>query len=435
MNPSPGMHRRAVVAWAGSSLLGPGAVAAPSLADAGRPADAPPGRTVLVVALMPASGAERRVFQDWVDRFNAEHPALWARIVTTAPETFKAQAASRLAQDPDPPDLVYWFAGTRLRELAAAGLVAPLDALWDAQKLDAAFGPALKEVVSWRGRPCAVPLNYYQWGLYYRASTFERHGWAVPSDWDGMRRLAAAARAQGVAPVALGARDAWTCAAWFDFLDLRLNGLEVHRAVTAGQLPFTDARVRAVLEAWRELRDDGWFLPDALPLSWRDAAPYLLHGRAATFLMGNFFESSLPEGLRADVRFFPFPRLAERVPDYEEAPTDVLAMARRARQPQAAAAFLAWAARADSQRRLATASGKLPAQRDVPLPDDPLARAGGQLLRGASGLSQFFDRDSPKALSEAALPVFRRFVVGELDVDAAASALEAARRGLARASS
>lgn len=384
----------------------------------------------VVLSLMPYSGIERRQFDAWVARFNAEHPGLRARIVATAPETYKADLARRLADDADGADLYYWFAGTRLRELAARRLVAPLDAVWREHGLAQAYSPALAETVSWHGVPYAVPLNYYQWGFYYRKSTFERAGLTVPSTWDDMRALAARAHAQGMAPTVLGLGDPWASAAWFDYFDLRLNGLAFHLSLTQGQVPFTDARVRAVFEAWKAVRDEHWYLGDALELTWREAAPYLLRDRAATYLMGNFFESSLPDAVRADIGFFPFPQMRAGTPDYEDGPTDVLMLSARARHRRAAAAFLAWTTRPEIQNMLAEPYGKLPTHRALPLPADPLTRAGALLLRQASGLAQYFDRDCTGELAAAGIRVFNAFVRESLPVETAQAQLEAARRRL-----
>ncbi len=396
--------------------------------EAGERASAGAKDDEVVISLMPYSGIERRQFDAWVARFNAEHPGLHARIVATAPETYKTELAGRLASGTDQADLYYWFAGTRMRELAGRGLIAPLDDVWRANDLAQAFSPALTQAVSWRGRPFAVPLNYYQWGFYYRPSTFARAGLAVPATWQEMRALAAKARTLGMAPTVLGLGDPWASAAWFDYFDLRLNGLAFHLALTQGQVAFTDARVRAVFEAWRTVRDEQWYLADARELTWREAAPYLLRDRAATYLMGNFFESALPDAVRADVGFFPFPQMRSRMPDYEDGPTDVLMLSARARHRAAAATFLAWTCRPEIQQMLAEPYGKLATHRALPLPQDPLARAGAGLLREAAGIAQYFDRDCAGELAAAGIQVFNAFVRAGLSVGGAQAQLEAARQ-------
>lgn len=420
------MRRRSLVVL-GAAFAAANAPAARTPASAAASSPAP-----LRLALMPQSGDERRVQEEWVRGYDlaGAGPVLETR--TFAPEPFKATLLDRLSHGQEPlADVIYWFAGGRLDELASAGVLSPLDDLWRDEHLDDAFGPALRAAVSWAGRPWALPLNYYQWGFYYRRSTFRRLGLAVPATWAEFLSLADRARAAGLAPSASGAADPWTLAAWFDFLDLRVNGLAFHLALLAGQIPFDDPRVRRVLLAWQQARDHRVFLREALPMGWREAIPFLLHERAATVLMGNFFERMVPAAVRSDLGFFPFPRLDPGMPDYEDAPTDVLVVAARSRRQDGARAFLRWAARPGAQSDLARGSGKLPTRRVADFGGDALTRAGADLLHHCAGVAQFFDRDAAPLLAGHAMALFIDFVAHGLPVDETLRRLEAVRRATA----
>jgi multiple sugar transport system substrate-binding protein len=424
----PGLRRRALVVLAAQAQAGArAATIPPGAASADRPA--------LRLSLMPHSGDERRAFDAWIAGYNATAPSAVVSLHPQPPDAYKATLRDRLAGEPDIPDLHYWFAGARLAELAAAGLLAPLDDVWREARLDVAFGAPLQRAVSWNGRPWAVPLNYYQWGFYYRRSTFARAGLQPPATWAEYLAMGDKARAAGLAPTAVGAADTWTLAAWFDYFDLRLNGLAFHQQLADGQVPFTDPRVRRVFATWQQARERGVFLPEALALGWRDAVPFLLRERAATLLMGNFFEQTVPASMRDDIGFFPFPRLDPKMPDYEDAPVDVLMVAARGRHRDAAMGFLRWAASAPAQARLAGASGKVPTHLAAPIAGDRLTQAGADLLRGSAGLAQFFDRDAPASLALPALEVFGAFMADRVTLDVALDRLEAARRGMRRAAS
>lgn len=424
------MRRRALV------VLG-AALAAQAQAPVRAATIAPPPAGIearpLRLSLMPHSGDERRVLDEWIAGYNASAPDRTVQLLHQRPEEYKSTLRDRLAHDPDVADLHYWFAGARLAELAAAGLLAPLDDVWRDAHLDVAFGAPLQRSVTWNGRPWAVPLNYYQWGFYYRRSTFARAGLRPPGTWNDFLAMSDQARAAGLAPTVVGAADTWTLAAWFDYFDLRLNGLAFHQQLTDGAVPFTDSRVRRVFTTWQQARSRGIFLPEALALGWRDAVPFLLRERAATMLMGNFFEQTVPASMREDLGFFPFPRLDPKVPDYEDAPVDVLMLAARGRRREAATGFLRWATAPAVQARLASASGKVPTHLAAAVSGDGLTLAGAALLRNSAGLSQFFDRDAPGALAGPALEVFGAFMSGRVTLDAALTRLEAARRALRRA--
>jgi multiple sugar transport system substrate-binding protein len=408
--------------WLGATL------AAPRVAEGVASIDADPSGVTL--ALMPSSAAERRQLDDWLGTFERQGRRQAIQTRTLSPDVYKAGFEARLREAGGWTDVHYWFAGLRLSELASKGLLKPLDELWQRDGLEASFGRALRDAVSWRGRPYAVPLNYYQWGFYYRKSTFVRCGLQAPRTWPEFLTFGERARAAGLAPTVTGARDAWTLAAWFDYLDLRLNGLDFHKALTAGRVSFLDDRVRSVFAAWQQLLDRHWYLAGALDLGWRETVPYLLRERAATMLMGNFFEQDVPGSLRDDLGFFPFPRLEPRLPRYEDAPVDVLVLAERSVRPRAALEFLSWAASPAPQAALAGAGEKVPANRSAALRDDGLVKVGARLLRDSAGLAQFFDRDTVREMAERGLGVFADFVAGKLDVEQALRALEGTRETL-----
>lgn len=380
------------------------------------------------LAVMPHSLSERRQLDEWVAQYNQRAAGPRVEAKAYPPERYKADIGTHLASSQAPADVYYWFAGQRLIELVEQGLIAPLDDFWAQHHLDQAFGPALRAAVSWRGRPYAIPLNYYPWGFFYRKSIFERHRWNTPRTWRELVALAQQAQSVGMAPTASGGLDRWTLAAWFDYLNLRLNGLPFHQALTAGTVPFTDERVRRVFTQWRGIRDQHWYDPDALQMTWRDALPYLLRGRAATMLMGNFFIESVPTALRPDMGFFPFPQMSPSIPRAEEAPIDVLVLSKRAQSSQAARDFLAWSASAQAQAMLAATAGKLPANTSAPLNPDPITQQSATCLRQAAGLSQFFDRDAGRVLAEAALSAFSQFVLARISEDQAMAQIETARQ-------
>ena len=119
--------------------------------------------------------------------------------------------------------------------------------------------------------------------------------------------------------------------------------------------------------------------------------------------------------------------MRQGMPDYEDGPTDVLMLSAHARHRAAAAAFLAWTSRPEIQQTLAEPYGKLATHRALPLPEDPLTRAGAQLLRQAAGIAQYFDRDCAGDLAAAGIRVFNAFVREGMPVEAAQAQLEAVR--------
>ena len=384
----------------------------------------------LTVGLMVFNGPQRTAYLELQRRFQQANPGTHIRWQALDEGPYKAHIV-HLLKDPKGPDVLYWQAGNRLFHLVKKGLVAPIDGLWQKAGFDNDYSPAIIDTVRYQGHIYAVPYSYYQWGFYYRASVLARHHLQPPGDWKQMLSFCHEARRSGMAAFAVGIKYNWPSAAWFDYLDLRLNGLAFHHKVTAGEVPFTDPRIRNVFEHWKQLLDARCFNhpKDSTNLEWRDVLPQIYHGESAMILMGNFLDSQLPPLLKSDIRFLPFPRIKAAIPDAEEAPTDVYLLPKREQHNQLAKRFLTFMGSASVQSFLNNKTGKLSTNSHAKVSDDPLIQAGRKLLENASGLSQFFDRDAPKPLANAGIRAFTQFMV-DRNIDEAIQKLEKAREAL-----
>ena len=95
------------------------------------------------------------------------------------------------------------------------------------------------------GKQIFVPTNYYWWGFFYRKSTFAKWGVQEPKTWNDFLALCETLKSKGIPPIGIGLGDTpWMASAWFDYLDLRINGAPFHRELLAGKHRFDDPRSR-----------------------------------------------------------------------------------------------------------------------------------------------------------------------------------------------
>src|SRR6185503_16743475 len=81
------------------------------------------------------------------------------------------------------PDVVFWFAGTRMRGFVERGLLADVSSLFTPDVVQSLHRPAI-DLVTAAGKQYGVPFSYYQIGFYFRRDLLERAGIAsFPSDW------------------------------------------------------------------------------------------------------------------------------------------------------------------------------------------------------------------------------------------------------------
>ena len=62
---------------------------------------------------------------------------------------------------------------------------------------------------------------------------------------------------------------------------MRTNGFDFHMALTAGEVPWTDDRVRQTFANGRELIDMNAYVDNHAAYSWQKALPFMVQGDAA----------------------------------------------------------------------------------------------------------------------------------------------------------
>jgi multiple sugar transport system substrate-binding protein len=235
-------------------------------------------------------------------------------------------------------------------------------------------------------------------------------------------------KAANVSPIGLGAANNWPAAAWFDYLDLRINGLEFHRKLLRGDVPFTDHRVKKVFNTWGSLLRKDYFFKPTIEMNHERVLPYLYRNQVGMMLTGSFVAARFPEALADDIGFFAFPSILPDMPQFEDVPLDVLVLPARVTNPQARKRFLAFLAESGAVRQIAEANQTFPAQADPSLAHIRMEEASRQVLANAAGLSTFFDREAKVELIDPVFDGLRQFLQPPHDTDKTVLAIETLRQ-------
>ena len=94
----------------------------------------------------------------------------------------------------------------------------------------------------------------------YNKDLFAKYGLSEPQTWEEFLLICEKLKSQGITPIVLGSKDDWPVAGWFDYLNLRLNGLDFHQQLTRGEVSYLDVRVRNVFSHLGQLVDANYFL-------------------------------------------------------------------------------------------------------------------------------------------------------------------------------
>ncbi len=363
----------------------------------------------LVISANTSDPAPKQAFEKLVADFEKENPDVDVELNIFDHEAYKT--AIRNFLQADPPDVVTWFAGNRMKFFVDQGLFEDVSDVWQQNNLfnDMASTASALNV---GGQQYGVPYAYYQWGVYYRKDLFAEYGLGEPRTWADFMNICATLKQNGVTPVTIGTKYLWTAAGWFDFLNLRVNGMDFHMELMDGKASYEDPRLDRVFEIWGEMANQGYFLENHATFSWQEAQAPMINGEAAMYLIGNFIVPSLKDaGVVDKVGYFQFPVINADVRTFEEAPTDTVHIPSGAKNKADAKRFLAFVARADINNQVATSIGNLPPNSKAPAPTDPFLKIGFKVLSESAGLAQFYDRDTTPEMAKEGMKGFQEFMV------------------------
>jgi multiple sugar transport system substrate-binding protein len=301
-----------------------------------------------------------------------------------------------------PSDVYTWYVGSVARSYADKGLLLDISDVW---KNVSGYSDALKSLSTDKnGKQVIVPISNYWWGVFYRKSNFAKWDVRPAKSWDEFITLCQTLQSRGVAPIGLGAGGGtpWVASAWFDYLNIRINGAPYHRELLAGRRSFTDPQVRKVFDRWKTVLP--YFDKQATAVSFQDATTSLLQGRSAMMLIGTFLADAAPKDQLDDIDFFQFPVIDPGVPVAEEGPADGFFASARSAHVTGTREFLGFMATAEAQEVYVRASTStvLPVNANARTASSPLVDKGKRLLADAREITQFFNRDSSDALQPTA---------------------------------
>ncbi|MGJ8647677.1 MAG: ABC transporter substrate-binding protein [Marinomonas colpomeniae] len=398
-----------------SLLVGAIASATLSMANAG----------TLVINSDQADPAPKKAFTEIVQKFENENPDITVKYNLYDKEGYKTAIRNWLSTSP--PDVVFWYAGNRMKTFVDRGLFEDVSDIWEKENLKENM-PSATPAMTIDDKQWGLPYTYYQWGIYYRKDIFDKLGLSEPKTWDEFLAVNAKLKANDIAPIAIGTKYLWTAAGWFDYLNMRTNGLDFHIDLMDGKIPYTDARVRKTFEHWKELVDKGYFLDNHASYSWQEAQPFMYNGKAAMYLIGNFITPNFPEELDGKMGFFQFPQIDPAIGMAEDAPMDTIHIPSKAANKKDARTFLEFMARADNQTLVNAALLQIPPHKKAQAPDNFFLNKGVKMLNNSAGTAQFYDRDTEPSMAQEGMKGFQEFMVKPERLDAILKRLENVRK-------
>jgi multiple sugar transport system substrate-binding protein/raffinose/stachyose/melibiose transport system substrate-binding protein len=386
-------------------------------------------KTLVIYNSMHSDPGPREMDAKQVQAFMEANPDVEIVHSTVAHEDFK-QAIRAYLTASTPPDVMTWFAGNRARFFIDKGLIMDISDVWESEGWNDSFPAGFNAMSSVDGKQYFLPSSWYWWAVYYRKDIFEQYGLEPPQTWDELLEVAETLKQNGIVPFTIGTKYRWTAAAWFDYLNMRVNGPEFHIDLMLGKESYDDPRVLKVFtDYWAPLIENGYFIEDPAAYAWAEAIPFMLDGDAAMYLMGDFLRDSYPDEEEDKIGFFRFPIIDPAVPIGEDAPTDGYFLAANAQHPEDARAFLGYLGSVENQQAWADELGRLPTNMEVDVSGfTPMQQQGWELIQGADFVAQFYDRDTTPEMADEGMNGFMQFWDNPEDIEEILAYLETVRQ-------
>ncbi|HHY83237.1 MAG TPA: extracellular solute-binding protein [Clostridiales bacterium] len=150
-------------------------------------------------------------------------------------------------------------------------------------------------------------------GLLYNKKVFEECGVSVPKDKEEFEQVCNAIKAKGIAPIAMGAKDAWSLH-FIAILGVAEHALKEYSSTDAiAKLKSGELRVNSPgfikgFSLIREFYEKGWFQKNPLGTDVNAACEMLANGQAAMHINGTWQYTPITQANpEADIGFIPLP--------------------------------------------------------------------------------------------------------------------------------
>lgn len=306
------------------------------------------------------------------------------------------------------PDVCFWFSGNRMKAFVKRNLFDDISDLITRENLKGPLGGTIGSVTV-EGKQYGLPMGGTLWGNFYLKDVFEANKLTVPTTWEETLAYGEKAKAAGLVPLAMGTKELWPAAGFFDELNLRINGLDTHIALMDGKLSYLDPLLTPVFDHWDQLIKSGFFLPNGSSYGWQEAGALLGQKKAGMMNLGNFIKYAIPAEAQANLTFAPFPKIAA-IGRFEDFSVDSVHIPANAKNKELARDFLAFFYKPENLSAYLEPTGNISPRSDVPASADPLINQALASLKTVEGTSQYYDRDTDPDMAQVGLNAFQEYM-------------------------
>ncbi len=302
---------------AGATLLVASSLALSACTGGGDNPNSGDGPVEMTLWQNSTTGAGQQFWKDAIAAFEKENKNVTIKMQSVQNEDLDGKLQTALNAG-DPPDIFLQRGGGKMNAMVQAGQLMDLtDLISDTARKEISDGSFKAE--TYQDKVWAMPLAVLPSGFWYSSDLFKEAGVsATPNTIDELETVVGQLKDAGIAPIALGAKDAWPAAHWYYNFALRECSPKTIEA-TGDSKDFSDP---CWLKAAQDLADfaaikpfNEGFLTTSAQQGAGSSAGLVANHKAAMELMGAWdpgvIASLTPdEKPLPDLAWFPFPEIS-----------------------------------------------------------------------------------------------------------------------------
>src|SRR5699024_2196787 len=260
-------------------------------------------------------------------------------------------------------DMVKWWNGYRVQELARGGGLEDLAEVWDEAVDNGWLNDETRDSFSYDGAVYGIPFDKAYWTVYYNKEVFDDLDLDVPSDWDEFESNAQAIADADITPFFATIEPGWTSFIWFEEFVSKIDP-DFYVDLTEGDASYTDDVAQQAMEIWADFYDRDFFTPADTP--WDDEVPMLASGKVAMTVAGSWHNGDFAEELSDDqYGSFVMPTVEPDVEQTVIAESGIVTAAKKGSNVDGAKKWLTQLVSPEAQEALVTESKGLSANPEV----------------------------------------------------------------------
>ncbi len=310
------------------------------------------------------SGGEAAGLQQLIDQFNAANPGYEIINTTTAGgagTNAKAVLKTRMLGG-DPPDSFQVHMGHELIDTwVTTNYMESIDQVFKDAGLDKTLPQGVLDTVSYNGHQWSVPVNIHRSNVMWYNKTVLAANGISPDDlatFEGWQAAAETLKAAGITPLALGSSGTFGAVHLFEDVLLGTVGADKWLGLWDGTTDWNGPEVTQALENFKMMFQ--YVNSDHASLSWDQSNQYVIDGKAAMIIMGDWTDGEYIAKKFTDYGWMPSPG----TDGLYLALSDSFGLPKGAKNPEGAKKWLAIAGSKAGQQAFSLKKGSICARND-----------------------------------------------------------------------